>query len=155
MTPDDELYDIECSSKKPKIDGHFWIKRNNQVIDPNFPNFNKLVHKTWNCEGPKIYLEAPINVQSSMINLFKEADKSDRFKTWEAFVERFCNLTYICDGLGVRMPNCCWINTVLEYHENGGEIIFGSMGWKIKDSNKTHYEFGSAKYIRIEDFICK
>jgi hypothetical protein len=151
---DDELFEILRSAKRyPKVDGHFWVKRDGKVIDPNFQSFNNLVCQTWNCEGPKIYLEAPKAVQTHIINLYKEANKSKRFLTWESFVERFCFLSHKCDGVGARMMNCGWINSILECHENGGEIVFGSMGWRIKASEEIHFEFGGANFVDPVDFL--
>jgi hypothetical protein len=45
-------------------------------------------------------------------------------------VEQMCFLCHKCDGVGFRKMNCIWVNSMLECRENGGEIVFGSMGLK-------------------------
>ncbi len=155
MNPWEELLVIQSSAKYPRIDGHFWVERNGKLIDPNFQSFNNLVCNTWNCEGPKVYLEAPMDVQLQILRWFKEASKCKQFQTWEAFVERFGVLTHECVGVGDRRVNCCWINSVLEYYEHGGRIVFGSMGWKVKNSETIHFEFGGANFTNVRDFLKK
>ena len=110
----------------PVIDGHFWVERNGEIIDPDFEYYDtiKRVNK---CKGKAIHLPASSIVQQVVIKAFKKGEDFYGVKD--------------SDYLGRRpQVNCCYQNARQEIIERGGTLIFGSMGWR----NKTgiHYEFG-------------
>ena len=41
----------------------------------------------------------------------------------------------------------------MEIYENGGELVFGSLGFKKKNSNDYWYEYGGKEYKTIKDFM--
>jgi trehalose utilization protein len=45
----------------------------------------------------------------------------------------------------------CYQNVIIDIYLNGGEIVFGSMGWKREDGS-IHYEFGGEEYLTWNDF---
>jgi hypothetical protein len=61
-----------------------------------------------------------------------------------------------CGFLSVmkREANCCPINATLEWIANGGEIVFGSLGWKKKGSDEIWWEYGGIDYT-VADFLRK
>ena len=56
--------------------------------------------------------------------------------------------------LGTIQPreNSCFQNCLIELAENGGELVFGSMGFKYKSKNGYFYEYGGIDYKTIADF---
>ena len=47
----------------------------------------------------------------------------------------------------------CYQNCIIDIHLHGGKLVFGSFGWKKKNSNQIHYEYGGINYKKVEDFI--
>jgi hypothetical protein len=50
--------------------------------------------------------------------------------------------------------NCCFQNALYEYKQNGGTLVFGSMGWKKKSSSDVHWEYGGPDYT-VSKFLKK
>jgi hypothetical protein len=50
-------------------------------------------------------------------------------------------------------PRRCFQNAVFEIEKNGGELVFGSLGFKFENSNDYHYEYGGEHYQVVRDFI--
>ena len=48
----------------------------------------------------------------------------------------------------------CFFNAVMEQHRNGGEIVFGSMGW-LRDDDTEFYEYGGKEFQVVADFTGK
>ena len=119
------------ATQYPTFDGHFWVMRDGKIIDFDFPFYN-FVKKVQNCGGETIYLPAPPLVQKKFIKMFKKittkAGIDDKFfkKYWE-----------ITQG-------CCYDNARMEIAQRGGELVFGSMGWKKQQG--IHYEYGGENW---------
>jgi hypothetical protein len=48
----------------------------------------------------------------------------------------------------------CFFNAVMEQNRNGGEIVFGSMGW-LRDDDTEFYEYGGKEFKVVADFTGK
>ena len=138
----------------PDIDGHFWIVRNGKIIDWDFDEYSQ-IRKIWGCNKTKTYLPAPEITQKLMIGMFKKAFSSyfSENQTWEQILEEFY---IISDMIGMIEPQYrrCFQNCLLEIYKRGGELIFGSLGFKKSDGS-FHYEYGGINYLTIADFIKK
>ena len=114
------------------FDGHYWVVRDGKIIDPMFKSYEE-VKSICGLKGDPIYLPADDLTQqvfkkklSIKINKLEERGLHflGRKGDWK-----------ITDG-------CCDMNAYTEQKLRGGEIIFGSMGWKRINGNGIHYEFG-------------
>ncbi len=121
------------SVEYPNFDGHFWVERNGEIIDPFFEEYGriKVVRK---CVGKAIYLPASDLVQTIMTKKMKTVDDINGID------DKFFRMFYNKVGM-----NRCWQNARLEILKNGGKLVFGSMGWKIS-SGGIHYEFGGENW---------
>jgi len=137
----------------PTIDGHFWIVRDGKIIDWEFEEYN-LIRKIRNCNKEKNYIPAPETTQRIMIAIHKKAFSSYFSKTqsWEDIIAEFYNMSVM---LGMVKPECqrCYQNCLIDIYKNGGELVFGSLGFKRKGTNEYHYEFGGENYKTIKDFM--
>jgi len=123
----------------PIIDAHFWVVRDGQIIDPYFSYYD-LVKKLNMLTGDRIYLEAADIVQKVIIRKFQSViDWGEVYK-----IMKKINYT--------QEENQCYQNCLYEIMENGGELKFGSMGWKFKTSDKIHYEYGGENWS-LKQFI--
>ena len=59
----------------------------------------------------------------------------------------------LSDIMGAVEPEYCrcFQNCLLEIHQRGGELVFGSLGFKKPDGS-FHYEYGGTDYLTIADF---
>jgi hypothetical protein len=135
----------------PTIDAHFWVERDGIIIDPYFKEYNYI--KTIRGLGDEqVHLEADLPIQNIMIEIHKRvlksvmggADFQEAMKNFVDFAKKFQMDTPTADR--------CWNNVLLEVYKNGGEIKFGSMGWKYKNSNKIFYEYGGVDW-KVKDFM--
>ena len=135
----------------PIIDAHFWVERDGVIIDPYFQTYDQS-KKFWNLSNEQVYLEADQSIQRIMIEIHTRVLKKVFIKNdlQEALQEHaeFC-IKYDTDK---PQPNRCWRNVCLEVYKNGGQIKFGSMGWKRENSNDVFYEYGGVNW-KIKDFI--
>lgn len=136
----------------PKIDAHFWVEREGKIIDFDFEEY-KFCKKFWNCEenAEPIYLSAPPLTQSIAIKVFDKV-LMNTFKqpTIEKSVEEMYKL-YKKVGLDKPSYGSCYMNAIIEIYENGGTLVFGSMGWRRRNGD-IHYEFGGTNYLTWKDF---
>jgi len=49
----------------------------------------------------------------------------------------------------------CNITAIVLQKKYGGNIVFGSMGWKKKKTDDIHWEFGGADWTTVAQFQCK
>ena len=137
----------------PTIDGHFWVVRDGKIIDKDFPREYTQVCREWGCGKEKNYLPAPEMTQKLMIGIFKKAFSSyfEKRQSWEDILAEF---HYLSCMTGTVEPEYgrCYQNCLLEIHLRGGELVFGSLGFKKPDSS-FHYEFGGTKYLTCNDFL--
>lgn len=130
----------------PVIDGHFWIERDGKIVDWDFPQ-HKECKKNWECGNEKVYLPAPNTVQTLVIKIFE--------KTMLGVInskEEFYQLSLLY-GFSKPMFGRCYQNCIVDIHLHGGKLIFGSFGWKKKNGNQVHYEYGGLDFKKVADFI--
>ena len=133
----------------PTIDGHFWVVRDGKIIDPVFDGY-KYVCKVHDADVTTLsHYPAPMMTQKIMINIFtKVIENVVGDKPFEKFYKMSRQM-----GLLSRVEDRCWQNCLLEIYENGGEIVFGSLGFKYKNKAGFWYEYGGEDYKTIKDFI--
>lgn len=118
------------------IKGHFWIVRDGKIIDPHFKEYDD-IKKFWNCEGRPQYRLESKEVRRKVKNQFIKEKK----KILKLIVDNPDKTDWetLCDT-GVVFGRCAW-NVIYEQYLRGGQIAYGDMGWRIKNSNEIHYEF--------------
>jgi len=135
----------------PTIDGHFWVVRNGEIVDTNFPEYD-LIRKVHGCEPETcVYLPAPEMTQKIMIQKFNNTVKKIMGQDdWDKCMKEVVFMTYLA---GIKEPQCynCYQNASIEIFHNGGELVFGSMGFKKTDGTYW-WEFGGEDYKTIKDF---
>lgn len=135
----------------PTIDAHFWVERDGVIIDPYFKSYDRC-KEFWNLSDDQVYLEADPSIQKIMLEIhtrvlkkkFKKNDLQEALQEHAEFAKKF--------NADKALPDRCWRNVCLEVYKNGGQIKFGSMGWRHKNSNDVHYEYGGVDW-KIKDFI--
>lgn len=135
----------------PVIDAHFWVERDGKIIDWDFEKYD-YIKRVNNCKGNKIYCEAPIQTQRLMIELCYRMSNEALQSNNENCAIKMKKL-YEMMGFADREPDMCFGNCIIEILENGGELKFGSMGWKKKNSNDIWWEYGGETYRTLKDFI--
>jgi hypothetical protein len=135
----------------PTIDGHFWIVRDGKIIDWEFNEYN-LIRKIHNCNKEKNYIPAPETTQRIMIAMFKKPVMNALKKNWEEALKEFYELSLKYNMIEPQY-NRCYQNCLIDIYKNGGELVFGSLGFKKKGTNEYHYEYGGENYKTIKDFM--
>jgi hypothetical protein len=135
----------------PTIDGHFWVVRNGEIVDNNFREYD-LIRKVRGCEPETcVYLPAPDMTQKIMITMFNNTVKKIMEQDdWDKCMKEVVFMTHLA---GIKGPRCynCFQNSIIEIYHNGGELVFGSMGFKKTDGSYW-WEFGGENYKTIKDF---
>jgi len=135
----------------PAIDGHFWIVRDGEIVDQDFKQYD-FIRKVQGCVPEiMVYKEAPNKTQELMLTIFKnETQKVFKSKKWDTVMKQVVYLTQL-SGIDKPMFQKCYQNCIIEQYYNGGEIKFGSMGFKKKNGD-TWWEFGGEHHKTIKDF---
>ena len=113
------------------IKGHFWIERDGNIIDYDFPEYEngKLSNM---CYGDKQYKRATKARRSAM----KRLAINEKFQELKAMKESPENSLdrIMYEELVKSHPimDHCATNVCIEKLERGGTIIYGDMGWKTK-----------------------
>ena len=134
----------------PTIDGHFWVVRNGEIVDCDFPEYD-MIRAVRGCEKTMVYLPAPSMTQTIMTQMFHNAVKKIMGKDdWNECMKEVVFMTHLA---GIKKPvfGNCYQNSIIEIYHNGGDLIFGSMGFKYKDG-ETWWEFGGENYKTVKDF---
>jgi hypothetical protein len=101
-------------NQPPSVDGHFWVVRDNKIIDPHFSSYN-MISKIRKVNVKKqVHIQADPIVQKVIIKL------------WSNFLDTIPSI--VLDSW-TNQPDMCVFNAFAEQKKNGGEIVFGSMGW--------------------------
>ena len=112
-------------TQPPSVDGHFWVVKDGKIIDPHFQFYNRVA----NIRGVshnKNYLPADTLIQQVLIKKWTDWLKDVPLDGWEA------------------QASCCGINAIAEQRKNGGELVFGSLGFG-EDKN-VWWEFGGVDW---------
>lgn len=127
------------------FDGHFWVVKDGEIIDPHFQDYD-IIKSINGCVGDAIYCPAPKSVQDEFINALKKCYTKE-FGSIPEFVE-----FYKKNGFRQRANQCDKIS-LINWIENGGEIVFGSMGWKKRNSDEVWWEFGGENWTTTKKFL--
>lgn len=137
----------------PKTNGHFWVERDGVIIDWDWPQLRKL-RRQLDCERDlNAYLRADPRVEEAMIRLFKRVTLR-AFKTddWDDMMVEFLLVAKMTGNADKPTFNKCWTNCIQEVYHNGGEIRFGSMGFKRKDGTYRWY-YGKDTFDGMADYL--
>ena len=134
----------------PRFDAHFWVERNGEIIDFYFPEYD-FIKRVNGCVGEPIYLPAPQETQTLVIEIMKKKlQKIVKTDNYEQALQRFYKL-YSKSNMLKPICYCCIQNAFIEIQQNGGNLVFGSYGWKRKNGT-IHYEFGGEDWKTWSDF---
>ena len=138
----------------PCLDGHFWIVRDGKIIDPHFSNYD-MICRIRRCDSnKKSYIPAPEITQKIMKSMFKKVlNHYLGDKPFEEQIVEFRDTTKKLSSSYAPVVNRCYQNCLIELAENGGELVFGSLGFKYKNREEYFYEFGGIEYKTIKHFI--
>ena len=125
----------------PTFDGHFWVERDGEIIDPYFKDYD-FIKQMNGCKGKQIHLPATAMIQQVFIKKFKAVEDNLGISDSD-YTHMF----------GEPRPFCCYQNCRLEIILRGGNLVFGSMGW-AKKSGGIHYEFGGDGWT-VSQFLKK
>lgn len=129
------------------FDGHFWVEKDGQVIDPYFSEYDQ-VKRIHDCVGHSVYHPAPQSVQDEWIDALTSIFNK-QFGSLVAFAD-------FCEEVRFRPHyNSCDKNALLTLVKNGGKLVFGSLGWKKRDSEEIWWEYGGARWTNATDFLKK
>ncbi len=145
MYPDREPCDIMAMDLPEVMMGHFWVVRDGRVIDPKFPEHRQIQRQN-RLQDVSCHLPAPAMTQKIMIASHIKKAKNvfgDNYAT--EFRRIFEDRPYF---------GMCFFNAVMEQNRNGGEIVFGSMGW-LRDDDTEFYEYGGKEFKVVADFTGK
>jgi len=118
----------------PIIDGHFWVERDGVIIDEWFVDYGTIA-KINGATNNRVYKTAPKEVSSII---------------YTAMVRGYEKYTEGSDW--TPKMNMCFQNAYFEAKKNGGEIYFGSMGFKKADGT-VWWEFGGEDWNTSKQFI--
>ena len=128
----------------PRIDGHFWVERDGEIIDPHFPEYDFI--KSFHRGVKFVYHPADKNTQLMMTTIFFKKIMT-QYDTIEEYVE-----DYIKVAGTTKRHNQCIINALIERNENGGQLVFGSWGIERADGSK-FWEFGGDDWVGVKKFL--
>lgn len=139
----------------PSIDGHFWVERDGQIIDWDFPWYD-IVRSLNGCvkKAAPQYAEADPLVQKVMIRMYQQV--TQKVFGLEAEDWSVCAKKMVEEMDRMCMPRShgqCWQNVVREVVHNGGEIKFGSLGWAKQNGSGVHWEYGGPTYTSLKQFL--
>lgn len=124
--------------------GHFWIVRDGEVVDPVFPEHKHIqrVNKTTTevCRIPASEAVQRVMIASHLKKVREHIGENAGEFFWKA--------------MGRPHFGQCFLNCLMEQSRNGGEIVFGSMGWVRRDGSK-FYEYGGENFKVVADFTGK
>jgi len=124
-------------NQPPSIDGHMWVVKDGEIIDPHFPNYD-MISKIRNVSNKKNYLPADQIIQKVVI------------KMWMTWLDTlpFDPLSEWSDS-----PNYCMLNAIAYQSKYGGDLVFGSMGFGDERSQDVWWEYGGTEYKTLKQFI--
>ena len=138
----------------PTIDGHFWVVRDGKIVDPVFPEY-KMSCRMRNADWKnRSHLPASEITQKLMIGMYKKVLTNQfgniSFEEQSAEIKKFMKLVH---GHNDPVMNFCFQNCLVEIHERGGELVFGSLGFKLKNGEGYWYEYGGVNYTSVKSFL--
>jgi len=136
----------------PKTHGYFWVERDNQIIDYDFSQYRRLRRK-FNATDIHCYLRAYPKVEEAMIRLFKRVTlRAFDADNWDDMMVEFLLVAKMTGNADGPTFNRSFTNAIQEVYHNGGEIRFGSMGFKRKDGTY-HWYYADDQCKDMADFL--
>jgi hypothetical protein len=137
----------------PKNRGHFWVERDNQIIDFNFPQYCRLRRKFNADPETNCYLRASPKVEEAIIRLYRRITlKAFDCDNWDDMMIEFIFVATLTGNADAPTFNKSFTNAIQEVYHNGGEIRFGSMGFKKKDGTY-HWYYADDQCKDMADFL--
>jgi hypothetical protein len=137
----------------PKNRGHFWVVRDNEIIDADFPQYRRLRRKFDADPETHCYFPAPYKVQNVIIRLFKRITlKAFDAEDWGEMMEEFMLVAKMTGNADAPTFEKSFTNAIMEIYYHGGNIVFGSMGFKKKDGTY-HWYYGHPDCLTVSDFL--
>ena len=137
----------------PKNRGHFWVVRDGEVIDADFRQYRRLRRKFDADPEWHSYLPAPEKVRNVIIRLFKRITlKAFNAEDWDEMMEEFMLVAKMTGNADAPTFEKSFTNAIMEIYYNGGELTFGSMGFKKKDGT-CHWYYGHPDCLTVADFL--
>ena len=137
------------NGKVGSIRGHFWVKlEDGTIIDPYFTDYYYAIKYMKNLEGDRVYRECDKEIQRQEITrvilpYMKMVMADEDFKklreikldknienpplTEDSYAEGYCHLNAIANKIILGAGR--------------GKIVYGDMGWKMRDSDEIFYEY--------------
>jgi len=148
----------------PVIDGHFWVERDGRIFDAPCEKEYGDICRLHGCDSTdKKYLPAPELTQKLVINIFTKAYGKIALKNEKTSLESLCSwfLKSVEEvyGKGHKRPTdgfgSCLQYAFCELAENGGKLVFGSLGFKRRNRAGHHYEYGGEgeDWKVVADFV--
>lgn len=136
----------------PKTHGYFWVERDNQIIDYDFPQYRRLRRKFVATET-NCYLRAPPKVEEAIIRLFKRVTlRAFDCYDWDEMMVKFLLVAKMTGNADGPVFNRSFTNAIQEVYHNGGEIRFGSMGFKRKNGTY-HWHYANDQCKDMADYL--
>lgn len=150
------------------IDGHFWVERDGEIIDPTFSKDDEYIRRINRTTTKKAYHEAPELVQKILITMMEKTASFElkKLKLMEGLGSAIVNIQELnkpmteeemTEAIKNYIPrfNCCNTNAYTEAKLRGGRIVFGSQGWVKKDGSGVWWEYGNTTWNTVAQFIKK
>ena len=144
--------------KLPTVDGHFWVERDGEITDWDFPE-SAVERWMYGCETEKSYLPAPVQTQQIIISVCQRSLYSN-FEKGLSWNETVQELYKVATKFGeyksetrvrsLLLQLSCLVERI---HSRGGKLVFGSIGYKKKNGKGYHYEFGGVDYKTVKNFL--
>lgn len=137
----------------PKIKGHFWVERDGEIVDADFPELTRL-RKKLKCKPEiNVYLRAPKKTEDAMIRLFEKLTlRAFHSDDWNDMMPEFIMVAKMTGNSDGPVYNKCWTNCIQEVYYNGGQIRFGSMGFRRKDG-ECIWHYAGEHCQHLADFL--
>jgi hypothetical protein len=136
----------------PKTHGYFWVERDNEIIDYNFPQYRRLRRK-YDATDTHCYLRAYPKVEEAVIRLYRRITlKAFDCYDWDEMMVEFLLVAKMTGNADAPIFNKSFTNAIMEVYHNGGEIRFGSMGFKKKDGTY-HWYYADDQCKDMADFL--
>jgi hypothetical protein len=129
------------------IDGYFWVEKDGKIYDPSFKE-EKRILDTFGCVYEKHYKKASDLVQKVYISMLLKGYENLTNISSQEETNKFIKKWKYEFGKGC-------INIYVLWKRIGGNIVFGSMGYRKKQSSSIHWEYGGDNYETVVDYRIK
>ena len=122
-----------------------------RIIDHYFPSMYQRMELLFQCDSRNVkYVPAPEMTQNIMIEIFlRPLKKQFGDLPLADLVTKATNYSRHDEAL----ESMCFQNAIMEIAKGGGELVFGSIGFKFRNRDGYHYEFGGEDWKTIAQFM--